>query len=271
MACRDAYMRMQAMYQQQFGKTPEGEQAEQKGNEEVSRLLFGVNTKGKSDNLMQNNITQFEWVVRNKLYPNYWGRNINGEDCLTKEEIEFLHGKGCKIAAIYQAEGAKGDREAGRLAAKKSAVAAMELGIPKKTAIFLEIAAEEEAIKDYLKGYAEELLLEGYTPGFRANTDAAYSFDREYSRGMQVDKDIFGECLIWAVTPILAEYDRITTSHLIHPDNWTPYAPSGIARKDIAVWQYGKGCHPIWDDAGQETTFDIDLVRNETIIVKKMF
>ena len=63
----------------------------------------------------------------------------------------------------------------------------------------------------------------------------------------------------------------MTTTHLIHPDNWMPFAPSGIKRKDIAVWQYGKSCHPIADDHDTEATFNINLVRNEKVIIEKMF
>lgn len=70
---------------------------------------------------------------------------------------------------------------------------------------------------------------------------------------------------------ILAEYDRITTTHLIQPDNWKPFAPSGITRGDIAIWQYGKDCHPICDDRDRETSFNIDLIGNENVIIKKMF
>ena len=65
----------------------------------------------------------------------------------------------------------------------------------------------------------------GYTPAFKVNTDAKFAFEREFSRGMQNDKEIFGKCLIWAVSPTVKEYNGITTSHFIHPDNWAPYAP----------------------------------------------
>ena len=88
---------------------------------------------------------------------------------------------------------------------------------------------------------------------------------------MQTDKDIFEKCLIWAMSPSLQEYDGMTTTHLIHPDNWTPYAPSGLTRADIAIWRYGKDCHPIEDDAGEVTTFNLDLVRNREVITKKTF
>ena len=78
-------------------------------------------------------------------------------------------------------------------------------------------------------------------------------------------------CLIWAVSPIVEEYNGITTSHLIHPDNWVPFAPSGITRNEVAIWQYGVNCHPIEDDRGKATYFNLDLVRNEQVIVEKMF
>ena len=77
--------------------------------------------------------------------------------------------------------------------------------------------------------------------------------------------------IIWAVSPTVKEYNGITTSHLIHPDNWMPYAPSGLTRAEIAIWQYGVECHPIEDDMGKVTTFNLDLVRNEQVIVEKMF
>ena len=244
---------------------------ENKVNTVPERLLFGVDSKIQANDVLQNNITVFEWAVRNKIYPGFWGRNLLGENCLTKDEIEFLHSKACKIAAIYNIVDAKETEEQGKITARKIDIAAMELGIPAGTAIFLEIGDNENITTDYMRGFAEGLIDEGFTPAFKANTDAMFGFDREFSRGLQTDKEIFEKCLVWAVAPSLAEYDRMTTTHLIHPDNWLPYAPSGITRNDIAVWQYGKECHPINDDAGVETTFNVNLVRNEQIIIDKMF
>ena len=155
--------------------------------------------------------------------------------------------------------------------AKKIDILALELGIPEGTVIFLEIGENEAVDRDFLRGFAKSLMTEGFTPGFKANTDAKYSFDREFSRGMQTDQDIFEMCLIWAVSPIVEEYNGITTSHLIHPDNWVPFAPSGITRNEVAIWQYGVNCHPIEDDRGKATYFNLDLVRNEQVIVEKMF
>lgn len=271
MACRDAYkMNKPEQAAQDLGQQST-KKAKTTADSTVTRLLFGVDSEIQANDVLQNNLTEFEWAVRNKVYPNFWGRNLVGENCLTKEEIDFLHGKGCKIAALYTDDGEKSSEEQGKLVAKKMSIAAFELGIPEGTAIFLELGKEEAVTRNYMKGYAQTLISEGYTPGFRADTDAKYSFDREYSRGMQTDKELFEKCLIWALSPSLAEYDRVTTTHLIHPDNWIPFAPSGITRKEIAVWQYGKNCHPIYDDKDYETTFNINLVRNKKVIIEKMF
>ena len=235
------------------------------------RLLFGVDSTVESNDVLQNNLTEFEWAVRNKLYPNFWGRNLVGDNALTKKEIDFLHSKGCKIAAIYTDSGEKKTEKQGQALAKKIDLLAFELGIPEGTAIFLEVGEDEAVSREFMLGFANMLLSEGFAPGFKANTDAKFAFDREFSRGMQTDKEVFEQCLIWAVAPSLEEYDRVTTTHLIHPDNWMPFAPSGITRQDIAIWQYGKNCHPIKDDDGKETTFNINLVRDEKVIIDKMF
>ena len=268
MACRNAYkMRMmnkQTGENQTFSVKPVQVST-------VGRLLFGVDSKAQANDVLQNNLDLFEWVKRNKIYPNFWARNIVGEHCLTKDEIEFLHGKGCKIAATYKSTDVKQTEEQGKTLAKKIDLRALELDIPQEIAIFLEIDENETISTAFMHGFASTLLTNGYTPGFKVNTDAKFAFDREFSRGMQTNKDVFQNCLVWALTPTLEEYERMTTTHLIHPDNWVPFAPSGITRREIAVWQYGKNCHPIEDHTGNQTSFNLDLVRNEQVIIEKMF
>ena len=265
MACKDAY------------RTTDAPQLIQRdieslnSDENVRQLWFGSDSRTNANTILQNNIDHFEWILRNKIYPNFCGRNIVGENALTKEEINFLHKKGCKIAIFFDVDYTKETEEDGKEIARIAIERGQELQLPTGIAIFLEISSEENATTAFMKGYAESLLASGYIPGFKANTDAKYSFDREYSRGIQIDRDIFKLCLIWAIAPTVPEFDRITTTHLIHPDNWKPFAPSGITRKNIAIWQYGKDCHPIQDDNEKETTFNLNLVRNDQIIISKMF
>lgn len=283
MACRKAKMRAMVRLAQktettQLENTIASAKVIPEKNEPVTtdvigeeRLLFGADFKVQADDVLQNNLSLFEWVVRNKVYPAFVGRNIVGENCLTRTEIEFLHDKGCKIAAIYNVDGEKETKEQGGLAAKAAEAAAHTLGIPVGMAVFVEAENNEVITRDFMLGFAESLVESGYVPGFKANTDAAVDFDHQFSMGMQTHKDVFDKCLLWAEAPNLKEYDRVTTTHLIHPDNWRPYAPSGITRNDIAVWQYGKECHPIQDDNGKETFFNVNLVRNEKVIIEKMY
>lgn len=237
----------------------------------AERLFFGVDSETPATELLQNNLTQYDWVERNKLAPNFWGRNIMGGNRLTKEEVSFLHERGCTLLALCKEAGEKLTEEQGTLFAKKVTIVAMELGVPAEAAIFLELSDQEAFTAEYLKGFAKELLLNEFMPGFKANTDAAVAFDRVYSQGVQNDTEVFDKCAIWATAPILAEYDRITTSHLIQPDEWVPFAPSGTTRKKIAVWQYGKGCHPIQNSSEQDRSFNIDLIRNTQMLLEKTF
>lgn len=268
MACRDAYETQKNDMENNVSLPSISEPVVAKT---VSRLLFGVDTKHPTNELLQNNLEHFEWIVRNKIYPNFCARYINGETCLTKKEIEFLHNKGCKIAAIYKDDNTKQTKEQGVILAKKIDICALELGIPEGVAIFLEIGENETVTSDFMRGFAKSLMIEGYTPGFKANTDAKFIFDREFSKSMQIDKDIIKKCLVWATSPTIVEYDNITTSHLIHPDDWMPYSPSGITRNEIAIWQYGQKCHPIENNMNKLTTFNLNLVRNEQVIIDNMF
>lgn len=236
----------------------------------MKRFLFGVDSRIPANDLLQNNIDLFEWVKRNKIYPCFWGRNINGEDRLTKEESIFLRENACKVAPIYVHSGEKKTEDQGKGAAIEAMAIAKELDIPNGTAIFLEISDGEKPTRDYLKGYAKAML-GVYIPAFKANTDAKFAFDREFSRGMQTDKDIFEHCLIWATAPTVPEYEGITTTHLVHPQAWKPFAPSGVTRNEIAVWQYGTKCHRIQNDNGKDTEFNLDLVKNDKTVIENMF
>ena len=80
MACRDAYEMKLTKTNEVADVNQPVETTEVESPFRTDRLLFGVDSKVRSDNLLQNNLTEFEWVTRNKLYPNFWGRNITGEN-----------------------------------------------------------------------------------------------------------------------------------------------------------------------------------------------
>ena len=82
MACRDAYeMTIHDKTQPEDKVLPEKTVAE---STSVKRLLFGIDSAVSANTVLQNNLTEFEWAVRNKVYPNFWGRNLTGENSLTK-------------------------------------------------------------------------------------------------------------------------------------------------------------------------------------------
>lgn len=78
-----------------------GNISSEKSDDEILTLFFGVNSKYRADEKLQNNLTLFEWVTRNKLFPNFWGRDINGETPLTSLEMKYLYDKNCRIVPIY--------------------------------------------------------------------------------------------------------------------------------------------------------------------------
>ena len=94
MACRDVYKVKTLSDGRQVAVRADAEQKNEKvtASGMIRRLIFGVDSKCRANELLQNNLTMFEWVVRNKIYPNFWGRALNGPDGLTTEEIKFLHG-----------------------------------------------------------------------------------------------------------------------------------------------------------------------------------
>ena len=61
------------------------------------------------------------------MYPNFWGRNITGENSLTEKEVAFIRSKGCRIAMLFEGEKETKTEQQGVLDAKK-AVAAAALG-----------------------------------------------------------------------------------------------------------------------------------------------
>lgn len=236
-------------------------------------FYFGVDSATRADTVLQNNLTLFDWVTRNKMYPNYWGRYIGGEKNITHEELDFLHQKGCKVAFIYNGcvKNKMTLEQQGVIDGKNAAISAIELKVPENNVIFLEVNPMENVTDAYLKGFAESLIQEGYAPGFCANTDSHYDFDHQFSRGYQNNPEIFGQCLIWAVSPSIPEYYRTTDTHMVYPDTWTPFCPSGMTQNQIAIWQYGRECHPILDHSGNTTSFDISIIQDASILLNKLF
>lgn len=237
-------------------------------------LFFGIDSEFPANMILQNNLSQFEWVLRNQEHPSFWGRYIgSGKNDLTQEEITFLHTKGCRIVPIYNRD--RKDRmdthPQGVIDAKKAYIAATELGITPGVTIFVELDPFADVSSDYLLGYADTLIHDGYIPGFYANTDSNDSdFSHQFSRGCQNNPEIFSQCQIWARAPHLAEFFETMDAHTIVPDKWKPYSPSCLSRSNIAIWQYGVKSHPAYNNDDENVNFNVNILKNSEMMLYSM-
>lgn len=195
-------------------------------------MIYGVSSNLEANLKLSNGFQTYDWIVRKNRFPQFWGRSIDGSCRIQREEIEFLHGKNCRIALIYNGATEEG---ACSLYGVEDGVCAVEaaqsLGVPSGEgyAIFAKIQPEWQVWENWIYGFAETVSEAGFVPGFIANTDSSIncSFDRSYNRFLEIsrEEDHFG-CLVWATEPKQEE-----------PEVWMPFCPSDITPDQISLWQ----------------------------------
>ena len=198
-------------------------------------LIYGTKTKMPANTRLTNGYTLYDWVMRMGYFPSFWGRNLTGNNAITKEELKFLKEKNCKVAFYIsdfdEAAISKNDASSEAL---KTIEAAKRLGIPqnKGVAIFVDIPSEWSVNHNWMIGFACNLIKNGYIPGFIGNTDSSknFNFDRQCSHYIQATrKNDQLSALYWATEP----------KYPFHPEAWAPFAPSEITPNDIHLWSYG--------------------------------
>lgn len=223
---------------------------------------FGVDTETRVDELLQNNITLFDWIRKNQGFPYFIGRRINGENALTSEEMSFISSNGSKTIPILTAVTEKSAKDNAKIA-----ITLLEdLKIERNTPVFVEIDAEK-VTDEFLKDFATEVLSSGYIPGFYVDTDSYNNFDRLFSRAYQANEELMKQCKIWALSPEMEEFYETKNGHNEKPDIWGPFAPSCISKEQISFWQYGRKCHPINTYKGDRADFNLNL----TIVPSNIF
>lgn len=199
------------------------------------KTIFGVHSATPIHKKLKNGYTLFDWIMRQKGFPDFCMRTLCGEDKITVEEIEFLRAKDCKIGLVIRdlteaaVSGASGTEEAIR-----AIEATKELGVPLNSgiAIFAEIKPDWSINHNWMISFAQVISANGYVPGFIANTDSSknFNFDRQCSHYVQAtqEMDCFGA--------VLAATEPKCDST---PEKWAPYCPSALKPKDIQLWICG--------------------------------
>lgn len=223
------------------------------------KTIFGVNSATPINKRLKNGYTLFDWIMRQKGFPEFCMRTLCGEDAITAEEIEFLRTEDCKVGLVIrdltetEISGVNGTEQAIRAVSR-----ARELGAPENAgiAIFAEINPEYSIDHNWMISFAQTISASGYVPGFIANTDSSknFNFDRQCSHFVEATEstDYFG-ALIAATEP---KNDGM-------PETWEPYCPSAMEQDDIALWVCGT------------TTFDAlmteDVYARDDKVLEKMW
>lgn len=121
------------------------------------KTIFGVNSATPSNKRLKNGYTLFDWIMRQKCFPEFCMRTLCGEDEITAEEIEFLRTKDCKIGLVIrdltetEISGVNGTEQAIRAVSR-----ARELGVPENAgiAIFAEINPEYSINHNWMISFA---------------------------------------------------------------------------------------------------------------------
>lgn len=198
-------------------------------------LIFGADSALPATTRLTNGYDLYTWVMRQNSFPSFWGRSLSGGNQITKEEIEFLRGKGCKIALILDElteAGVSGSD--GKNDALRAVEAARTLGVPSNSgiALFAFIRPDWSVNHNWMISFAATLVNNGFVPGFIGNTDSSknFNFDRQCNHYMNATKDAeYYGAVYWATEPTVNKV----------PLEWAPYCPSTITPGEIGLWKTG--------------------------------
>ena len=198
--------------------------------------VFGCDSSISASTRLSNGYTMFDWVMRQRCFPEVWARTLLGENPITSEEVRFLKDNDCRIGLVIrdlsEAEVSSND---GTKTALRAVEALKELDVPQETgiAVFAEIAPDWSVNHNWMLSYAVALSAAGYIPGFIGNTDSSdnFNFDRQTGHYLEAARHInLPETVFCATAPVINT----------EPDTWVPYAPSDMSRDDIHLWKCGE-------------------------------
>ncbi len=196
------------------------------------RKLFGARSDTPAHTRLTNGYDLFGWVMRMQNIPSFWGRILSGEHRTTPEEADFLREKGCKLALIFDELTERGvSATDGTGDALRAVEAARALAVPEGNgiALFADIKETWSVNHNWMITYANNLLSNGYVPGFIGNTDSSknFNFNRQCSHYVQFMEDTARiNTAYWATQPEVSG----------EPEEWAPYCPSALSQERIDLW-----------------------------------
>lgn len=199
------------------------------------KTIFGVSSATPISKKLKNGYTMYDWVKRQKCFPDFCMRTLSGDNKITGEEIEFLRAKDCKIGLVIRdLTEAKVSGVNGTEDALKAVVAAKEMGVPANAgiALFAEIQPEWSVNHNWMISFARIVSANGYVPAFIGNTDSGknFNFDRQTSHYIQATKD---------VNHFNAVFMATGPKRVMMPTEWEPYCPSALQPEDMHLWSCG--------------------------------
>lgn len=198
-------------------------------------IIYGVNSVISANQKLKNGYTMFDWVMRQRCFPEFWGRTLIGENPITKDEIRFLRDRDCKIALMINDLNEKiVSSSSGYDDAIRAIEAASKLDIPQNEgiALFAVINPNWSVNHNWMIDFARTIVEYGYVPGFIGNTDSSknFNFDRQCSHYVQATYDVNQFYAIYGATEPKSEFE---------PECWMPYCPSALQPEDMDLWFTG--------------------------------
>lgn len=222
------------------------------------KIFFGVNSNIPLNSKTKNGYTIYDWVVRKKGIPAFCFRTLCGENSTTREEIDYLKKKNCRMGMVIRdlkeldISSSHGDKDAFKAIRE---LKRLDLNSNKRIAIFADINPNWSINHNWMITFAQTLVVNGYIPAFIANTDSSQScsFDRQCSHFANATRDTscFGTifCATEPKTPN-------------KPETWSPFCPSALETSEIALWMCGK--------TEIDNTFVDDVYLNNPASIDKM-
>lgn len=200
------------------------------------KTFFGVSSDIPSNQRLKNGYTLYDWVMRQKGFPLFWGRTLFGKNAITEDEIRFLKDKDCKILFVDRE---LTEREVSATSGIDSAMHVLKalqtlnISSNQAVAVMAEIKPDWSVNHNWMISFAQIIYANGFTPGFIGNTDSSknFNFDRQCSHYVQATHNVEQYGAIYCATEPKCDGT---------PKEWLPFCPSALEPEDMHLWACGE-------------------------------